>query len=131
MRGPVGYRVLIVPDDAEESIICLPEWVKDRHRAMMTSGVVLEMGPQAGNHFQGERFEGSVLDVRVGDHVVFTEQAGALIMYPGHDKRYKGMKCRVVNDQDIYYNLTERTADEVDKLLAQVESGGLGATDNK
>jgi co-chaperonin GroES (HSP10) len=123
--------VLVVQDEepSQRGNIIIPSNIREKYQAAMDSGTILEMGPQAGNHFHGEQFDGPVLDVRVGDRVVYTKYAGAEMVYRGPDERYEGKECRCINDQDIYYNLTERSAGEIDRLLEQLETGETA--DNK
>lgn len=89
---PLGHAVLVEPYEAQkkESVIVMPDTVKERHLMVETRAIVLEIGPEAWYDEKKPR-------VAEGDHVLITAYAGTVAKGPNDGKTY-----RLVNDRDIF-----------------------------
>ncbi len=106
---PQGNRVLIIPLELEHKtasgIILATEGQKDREQMANTTGLVVEVGPEA---FDGYK----TIWAKSGDRVVFAKYAG--LLYLGKD----GKKYRVINDENIVATL-DGDVKLVDPYLSQ------------
>lgn len=100
IHKPLTNRVLIKIIPIEErkigSIILADDIPKDRKEGRQCVGVVVAMGPLAGDGY-GEF-------CKVGDTVQFIESGSRKILEPDTDDE---RLLRFVNDQDIYANILE------------------------
>lgn len=93
---PVGWRVLVKPDVAEEVTqggIIVPDSVKDRGKYAMDKGTIVAMGKMAFSDRPDVEWEGRV--PMVGDRVFFPKYGG--VDYEGKD----GALYRVMNDEEV------------------------------
>lgn len=91
---PAGHRVLVKPDDTQEdkdSVIKIPDSVKDRYQMAQTTGYIVGIGKTA---WKTEDF-GNEKWAEIGDRVCFAKYGG-LIM-----KGKDGSQYRLLNDEDI------------------------------
>ena len=106
---PQGNRVLIIPLELEHKtasgIILATEGQKDREQMSNTTGLVVEVGPEAFDGYQ-------TMWAKSGDRVVFAKYAG--LLYLGKD----GKKYRVINDENIVATL-DGDVKLVDPYLSQ------------
>ena len=88
---PVGYRVLVKPDDVEQTTkggIVIAETIREGHSNAQTTGRLVAAGPDCWREFQGKW-------AKVGDKVLFARHGGLLIH--GMD----GQDYRLLNDEQI------------------------------
>lgn len=89
---PLGYRILIEPEDLEEKTeggIVIPDTIRDKERLATQTGKVVAVGKQAWSEDEQAWAE-------VGDRVMFGKYAQKRIKDPDTDKEYV-----LVNDQDL------------------------------
>lgn len=100
---PLGHAVLVKPYEPErkKSLIAMPETVSMRTMMSETRAIVMEIGPQAWTDEKQPR-------AAVGDKVLITRFAGAMLEGPADGKWY-----RAVNDRDLH---TRITADRFGKV---------------
>mgnify|MGYP003654591550 CR=1 FL=1 len=93
---PAGVAVLLEPHEPEKKAgkIIIPENVKERTTMLESRARVIAIGKSAWHDEPHPRAE-------VGDLVVVTSYAGAMVKGPADGKIY-----RVVNDRDIYCRIT-------------------------
>jgi chaperonin GroES len=110
---PVGRHILVKPDEIEEVTeggILLPEETRTRYGQAVSTGVVVDIGPDAFTHGTTEVYrlvDGQMRLVerrtdgyqhpfcKVGDRICFAKFAGKGI--PGKD----GDQYRIMNDEDV------------------------------
>ena len=94
---PLGRAVLVSPYEPEkkDSLIVMPDTVKERTLMVETRAVVIEAGPEA---WVGESKPRAV----PGDKVMIAKFAGVMAKGTADGKDY-----RLVNDNDIYCAITE------------------------
>jgi len=103
---PVGYRVLIKPDEVKEVSdggIYIPEMTRDRQAYQQQRGVIVDKGELA---FQGNEYAGpnEMRALEPGCKVLMTKHGGAQIR--GADKQMYFL-C---NDKDVTAIITEEGA---------------------
>lgn len=93
---PAGVAVLLEPHEPEKKAgrILIPEGVKERTTLLETRARVVAVGPSAWHDEPHPR-------ASVGDLVIVTSYAGAMVKGPADGKIY-----RLVNDRDIYCRIT-------------------------
>jgi len=96
---PLGHAVLVEPYEAQkkESMIVMPETVKERSLMVETRAVVVAVGPEAWVDESSPR-------AQVGDHVMISKFAGVMATGIKDGKSY-----RFVNDRDIFCALEVET----------------------
>jgi co-chaperonin GroES (HSP10) len=89
---PLGVAVLVEPDESKvkNSIIALPDTVKDRFAMVEAKCRVIEVGPEAWKDERQPR-------AKSGDKVLVTKYAGYAAQSPKDGKLY-----RLVNDRDVF-----------------------------
>ena len=94
---PLGRAVLVEMYEPErkQSMIAIPEMVKDRTDMVNQRAVVIDIGASAWSDEAGPR-------AQPGDKVLVTKFAGYMAIGPADGKRY-----RLVNDRDIFCAITE------------------------
>lgn len=96
--SPRGERVLVKPDIIDEkkgdSLIHIPDTVKEKHQQASIAGILIESGPDAWTDFS-EPF------AKPGDRVMFAKYGG--LMVQGED----GADYRILNDTDIVAVISE------------------------
>ena len=92
---PLGRAVLVEPYEPQkkESLIVMPDTVKERTLMVETRAVVIQAGPEAWADEKGPR-------AWPGDHVMITKFAGVMATGTKDGKSY-----RLVNDSDIFCGL--------------------------
>ena len=92
---PLGRAVLVEPYEPQrkESLIVMPDSVKERTLMVETRAVVLAAGPEAWADEKNPR-------AWPGDHVMITKFAGVMATGTKDGKPY-----RLVNDSDIFCGL--------------------------
>jgi chaperonin GroES len=93
MIEPVGYRVVVKPENVEEITqggIILAREAKLAEEQAIDRGLVIQIGPSA---FHDEKVAGTQL--KIGDHVVYAKYAGKRV------KDKDGVDYLVINDEDI------------------------------
>jgi co-chaperonin GroES (HSP10) len=106
--NPVGVAVLVKPYEPEfkKSIIAIPLTVRMRTQLAETRAIVVAIGGEAWRDEKQPR-------AKVGDKVMITRFAGAMLTGPLDDEIY-----RAVNDRDIYVTITAEAWPEVEGLEA-------------
>ena len=96
---PLGHAVLVEPYEPQkkESLIVMPETVKERTLMVETRAVVVAVGPEAWVDESSPR-------AQVGDHVMISKFAGVMATGIKDGKSY-----RFVNDRDIFCALEVET----------------------
>jgi len=96
---PLGHAVLVEPYEPQkkESLIVMPETVKERTLMVETRAVVVAVGPEAWVDESSPR-------AAVGDHVMISKFAGVMATGIKDGKSY-----RFVNDRDIFCALEVET----------------------
>ena len=119
---PQGRRILILPDDVEQSrksrIIEIPDWVEQQHEMAQVLGVLVAVGADAWTDYVEKDAEERIIKIwsRIGPHpqpgvrVAFAKYGG--LMLEGKD----GKLYRLMNDDD----LTAIVEDEV--MLTELKS---------
>lgn len=97
-RRPLGHAVMLLQYDVKETVIELPQAVKDRMVMQDQEATVVAIGPAA---WDEEMRLGHPPRCKVGDKVVFSKYAGFGV--PGKD----GKLYRCVNDRDIFMAVEE------------------------
>ncbi len=94
--APLGRAVLVeyYEPKKEESLIVLPDAVKDREILIEQRAIVVEVGPLAWCNEPVPR-------ARPGDKVLMAKFSGHQLTGPADGKKY-----RIVNDQDIFAAIT-------------------------
>lgn len=94
---PLGRAVLVKPDDEErkDSVIEIPDFVKERNAAIDTRVVVVATGP----HCWPDEGTPRALP---GDRVLISKMAGYVARGPADGQTY-----RFVNDRDIFARIKE------------------------
>lgn len=89
---PLGHAVLVEPYEPQkkDSLIVMPETVKERTMLVETRAVVIEVGPEAWGDEKNPR-------AWPGDHVLISKFAGVMATGVADNKPY-----RLVNDRDIF-----------------------------
>ena len=89
---PLGRTVLVQPyiPTKKDSLIVMPDTVKERTMMIETRAVVLAIGSEAWVDETSPR-------AKVGQHVLIAKFAGATAIGPADGETY-----RLVNDRDIY-----------------------------
>lgn len=92
---PLGHAVLVEPYEPQkkDSLIVMPETVRERTLMIETRAKIIEVGPRAWYEEGGKR-------AKPGDHVMISQYAGTMAKGPKDGKTY-----RVVNDRDIFCGL--------------------------
>jgi co-chaperonin GroES (HSP10) len=108
---PLGHAVLIAPYEPEfkKSIIEIPITVRMRTQMAETRAIIIAVGPEAWAEEKSPR-------ARVGDKVMVTRCAGAMLTGPNDEKIY-----RMVNDRDIYARISSEAWPETEQLEATNE----------
>lgn len=93
--APLGRAVLIVHYEPEkkDSLIELPDMVKDRTLLVEQRAIVVEVGPAC--------WPDEPARAQPGDRVLIAKMAGYMATGPSGGKRY-----RLVNDRDIFCKIT-------------------------
>lgn len=96
---PLGRAVLLKHYEPErkESMIVLPDTVKDRTLMVEQRAVVIELGPNC--------YPDEPPRCQVGDKVLISKMAGYLAVGPADGQRYL-----MVNDRDIFAQITKEEA---------------------
>lgn len=94
---PLGRAVLVAPDEEErkDSLIEIPDFVKERNVAIDTRVVVIEVGPHCWPDEDAPR-------AKPGDKVLVSKMAGYVAKGPADGKVY-----RFINDRDIFARIKE------------------------
>jgi len=94
---PLGVAVLVEPYEPEmkNSLLVMPDMVKERTLMVETRAVVLEIGPAAWR-------DEPVPRAKVGDKVLISKYAGILAVGTKDGKRY-----RFINDRDVFAGIEE------------------------
>lgn len=104
---PVGYRVLVRPDDIEEKTaggIVIAETIRDGHQSAQSTGTLVAVGLDAWADYRKSW-------AKVGDRVLFARYGGLLV--DGID----GNPYRLLNDEQISGVVAaEFTTSEIAKL---------------
>lgn len=92
---PLGHAVLVEPYEPQkkESLIALPDNVKERVLMVETRATVIEVGPAAWADESQPR-------ARPGDHVLISRFAGVMARGTADGKLY-----RLVNDRDLFCSI--------------------------
>jgi co-chaperonin GroES (HSP10) len=103
---PLGVTVLVKPYEPEfrKSIIKIPITVRMRTQLTETRAVIVAIGPEAWQDEASPR-------ARVGDKVMITRFAGAMLTGPLDEEVY-----RIVNDRDIFARISADAWPEVEGL---------------
>lgn len=106
---PLGHAVLVAPYEPEfkKSIIEIPITVRMRTQMSETRAIVIAIGPEAWAGEQAPR-------AKVGDKVMITRFAGAMLTGPKDDKIY-----RMVNDRDLWAKISGDAWPETEQLEAE------------
>lgn len=93
---PLGRAVLVEHYEPEkkDSLIELPDTIKDRSLMVEQRAVVVSVGPAC--------WPDEPARARVGDKVLISRMAGYMAVGPADGRRY-----RLVNDRDIFAKITE------------------------
>lgn len=96
---PAGHRILILPEQVSEFYdkqgrIIKPPTHQDQEKYTVERGIVLNLGDTVWMGFADGRHW-----AEVGDRVLFTRHAGKLT-------EIDGVEVRIINDEDIFYNLS-------------------------
>jgi co-chaperonin GroES (HSP10) len=96
--SPLGRAVLVeyYEPEKKESLIVMPESVKDREVLLEQRCVVIECGPNA--------WPNEPPRAKPGDRVLIARFSGYALKGPADGKRY-----RIVNDQDIFAAITKES----------------------
>jgi co-chaperonin GroES (HSP10) len=96
---PLGRAVLLKHYEPErkESMIVLPDTVKDRTLMVEQRATVIELGPNC--------YPDEPARCKVGDKVLISKMAGYLAVGPADGQRYL-----MVNDRDIFAQITKEEA---------------------
>lgn len=94
---PLGHAVLVEPYEPmkKDSLIVMPESVRERTLMVETRAVVIAVGPEAWS-------DESVKRAAPGEHVLISKFAGVMATGVADGKPY-----RLVNDRDIFCALEE------------------------
>ena len=94
---PLGHAVLVEPYEPmkKDSLIVMPDTVKERTLMVETRAKVVATGPEAWCDEQVPR-------AMIGDHVLISKFAGVMATGVKDGKTY-----RLVNDRDIYCRIEE------------------------
>jgi co-chaperonin GroES (HSP10) len=108
---PLGHAVLVAPYEPEfkKSIIEIPLTVRMRTQMAETRAIIVAIGPEAWKDEGRPR-------ARIGDKVMITRFAGAMLTGPKDDKIY-----RMINDRDIYARISGDAWPETEQLEASDE----------
>lgn len=92
---PLGVAVLVAPYEPQKknSLIVMPDTVKERNLMVEMRAVVVEVGPVAW-------YDEKLPRAKPGDHVMITKYAGHMVVGTRDGKQY-----RLVNDRDIFCGL--------------------------
>lgn len=92
---PLGHAVLVEPYEPQrkESLIVMPDTVKERTLLIETRAVVVAVGSEAWNDETTPR-------AQIGDHVLISKFSGVMANGVADGKPY-----RIVNDRDIFCRL--------------------------
>jgi co-chaperonin GroES (HSP10) len=103
---PLGHAVLVAPYEPEfkKSIIEIPITVRMRTQMAETRAIIVAVGPEAWKDESSPR-------ARVGDRVMITRFAGAMLTGPKDEKIY-----RMVNDRDIFCRIAGDAWPETEQL---------------
>ena len=96
--SPRGQAVLLASYEdktAKSSIIEIPEHIRQQQRLIEMEGVVVEIGPEAWRDEESPR-------AVVGDKVMISQYAGALLKGPLDGKLY-----RMINGRDLFAVITQ------------------------
>jgi len=109
---PLGHAVLVEPYEPEfkKSIIQIPLTVRMRTQLAETRAIIIAIGPEAWADEGRPR-------AAVGDKVMITRFAGAMLTGPNDEKIY-----RMVNDRDIYARISSEAWPTTEELAAEEES---------
>jgi co-chaperonin GroES (HSP10) len=93
--APLGRAVLVeyYEPERKESVIVLPDNVKDRTVMVEQRAVVVEIGPACWPHEPAR--------AKIGDRVMIAKFSGYNAVGPADGKRY-----RLINDGDIFARIT-------------------------
>lgn len=99
--APLGRAVLIQHYEPEkkESLIHIPDAVKDRTDMVEQRAIVIECGPGC--------WPDEPARAKPGDRVMIAKMSGYMAIGPADGKRY-----RFVNDRDIFAAITKETPNE-------------------
>ena len=108
---PLGHAVLVEPFEPEikKSIIQIPITVRMRTQMAETRAIIIAVGPEAWADERSPR-------AKVGDKVMITRFAGAMLTGPNDEKIY-----RMVNDRDIYAKISSEAWPTTEQLEATDE----------
>jgi len=98
---PLGHAVLVEPYEPQkkDSLIVMPETVKERSLMVETRATVVAVGPEAWSEEKRPR-------ARAGDKVLISKFAGVMATGTADGKPY-----RLVNDRDIYCRIEDESHD--------------------
>ena len=93
---PLGRAVLVEHYEPEkkESMIEIPDFVKDRSLMIEQRAIVIECGPAC--------WPDEPARAQPGDKVLISKMAGYMTLGPADGKRY-----RMINDRDIFAKITK------------------------
>jgi len=93
---PLGHAVLVEPYEPEfkKSIIQIPITVRMRTQMAETRAIIIAVGPEAWKDESRPR-------AQIGDKVMITRFAGAMLTGPNDEKIY-----RMVNDRDVFCRIS-------------------------
>ena len=93
---PLGRAVLVEHYEPEkkESMIEIPDFVKDRTLMIEQRAIVIECGPAC--------WPDEPARAQPGDKVLISKMAGYMTLGPSDGKRY-----RMINDRDIFAKITK------------------------
>lgn len=100
---PLGRAVLVEmvePNKKKDSMIHIPELVKERSSVMEQHAVVIAVGPECWVDEKGPR-------CAPGDKVIVTKLAGYVTRGTADDRLY-----RLVNDRDIFCKIEKERQDD-------------------
>lgn len=96
MFKPVGYSILVKPDEAGDTLksetIAIPTTVSDKWRIAVDTGVLVDIGQTAWKGMQGS----SKPWAKVGDRVVFQQYGGRKWQDPDTKEEYL-----ILMDKDV------------------------------